>query len=400
MDTIVQKYGGSSLAEDAQLRAVAERVAKTRRQGNRVVVVVSARGDTTSELLASAGRFNNQPDHRELDMLLAAGEQKSASLLSLALQDLDIPACAMTGPQAGVRTCGSHLNARIKAVEPGRMLKALDEGKVVVVAGFQGSSPAGDITTLGRGGSDTTAVAIAAAVKARRCEIYSDVDGVYTADPRLVPDAIRLRMLGLDEMKTLAHHGAGVLNERAIDYAIAHGVTIHARRSHGEGGQTIVRKEPAGGSRSRIVGIAAHKNLFCVSFSERAERERLQALLAEYDAFAPELADDASGCYLLPIEQLADVDGLANGLREQFGDAVDINYPVATVSAVGFQAGQDATTLDYAGSVLADADIDVKHSFAFPHAVTCLVDAEHVQAAAQRFHAGFRITDSGVADVA
>ncbi len=400
MDTIVQKYGGSSLAEDAQLRAVAERVARTRRQGHRVVVVVSARGDTTSELLASAGRFNTQPDHRELDMLLAAGEQTSASLLSLALQDLDISACSMTGPQAGVRTCDAHLNARIKAVEPGRMLSALDQGKVVVVAGFQGSSPSGEITTLGRGGSDTTAVAIAAAVKAKRCEIYSDVDGVYTADPRLVPDAIRLRMLGLDEMKTLAHYGAGVLNERAIDYALAHGVTIHARRSHGEGGQTVVSREP-GASRSRIVGIAAHKALFCVTVGENADREALDGAMAEYDAFAPELVrQEGAGCYLLPIEQMADVDGLAESLRARFGGSAQVSYPLASVSAVGFQAGQDDSTLAFARAALTDIGIDVLQSFAFPHAVTCLIPADRVGDATRAFHQGFRIIDSGVADVA
>lgn len=399
MDTIVQKYGGSSLAEDSQLRAVAERVARTRRDGNRVVVVVSARGDTTSELLASAGRFNTKPDHRELDMLLAAGEQASASLLSLVLQDIGVPACAMTGPQAGVRTCDAHLNARIKEVEPGRMLKALDQGKVVVVAGFQGSSPTGDITTLGRGGSDTTAVAIAAAVKAARCEIYSDVDGVYTADPRLVGDAIRLRMLSLDEMKTLAHHGAGVLNERAIDYALSHGVTILARKSHGEGGQTIVRKE-RGAGRSRIVGIASHKELVSVAFSEDADRDQLAELMAEYDSFAPELSERAAGCYLIPAEQLADSAGLAESLRSRFGDAVEVRYPLASVSAVGYQAGKDASTLAFAKNALADAGIEVCQAFSFPHAVTCLVAADQVNAAAQAFHAGFRITDSGVADVA
>lgn len=399
MNTIVQKYGGSSLAEDSQLRAVAERVARTRRQGHRVVVVVSARGDTTSRLLASAGRFNTQPDHRELDMLLAAGEQTSASLLSLALQDLDIPACSMTGPQAGVRTCSAHLNARIKAVEPGRILKALDQGKVVVVAGFQGASPDGEITTLGRGGSDTTAVAIAAAVQAERCEIYSDVDGVYTADPRLVPDAIRLRTLSLAEMKTLAHHGAGVLNERAIDYALERGVTIHARKSHGEGGQTVVRKE-SGAAQSRIVGIAAHKNLISVQFDESAERDRLTEALGEYDGFAPELAEKASGCYLLPIDQLADVDGLASALNRQFGDAVEVAYPLASVSAVGFRAGEDADILRLAAKNLTDAGIKVFQSFAFAHAVTCMVAADKVAQAAQALHAGFGITDSEVADVA
>ncbi len=399
MNTIVQKYGGSSLAEDSQLCAVAERVARTRRQGHRVVVVVSARGDTTSKLLASAGRFNTQPDHRELDMLLAAGEQTSASLLSLALQDLDIPACAMTGPQAGVRTCSAHLNARIKAVEPGRILKALDDGKVVVVAGFQGASPGGDITTLGRGGSDTTAVAIAAAVQAARCEIYSDVDGVYTADPRVVPDAIRLRALSLAEMKTLAHHGAGVLNERAIDYALEHGVTIHASKSHGEGGQTIVRKG-SGAGQSRIIGIAAHKNLVSVQFDDSADRQRLADILDDYDGFAPELADGASGCYLLPIDQLADVEGLADSLQGEFGDAVEVRYPLASVSAVGFRAGQDADILRLAAENLTDAGIEVSQSFAFPHAVTCLVAADKVKQAAQAFHAGFGIARTEVADVA
>ncbi|MEE4637627.1 MAG: aspartate kinase [Wenzhouxiangella sp.] len=399
MNTIVQKFGGSSLAEDAQLRAVAERVARTWRQGHPVVVVVSARGDTTSKLLASAGRFNTQPDHRELDMLLAAGEQTSASLLSLALQDLDVPACSMTGPQAGVRTCSAHLNARIKAVEPGRILKALGEGKVVVVAGFQGASPDGDITTLGRGGSDTTAVAIAAAVRAERCEIYSDVDGVYTADPRLVPEAIRLRALSLAEMKTLAHHGAGVLNERAIDYALEHGVIIHARKSHGEGGQTVVRKKADGGA-SRIVGIAAHKNLVSIQFDETADRQCLAEVLGEYEGFAPELAGKDSGCYLLPIDQLADVNGLAAALQHSFGDAVEIAYPLASVSAVGFGAGEDGDILRLAAKNLTDAGIEVYQSFALAHAVTCMVAADQVAKASQALHAGFGINSTEVADVA
>ncbi|MEE4295613.1 MAG: aspartate kinase [Wenzhouxiangella sp.] len=399
METIVQKYGGSSLAEDSQLLAVAKRVAQTYREGHRVVVVVSARGDTTSKLLASAGRFNTQPDHRELDMLLAAGEQTSASLLSLALQDIGIPACAMTGPQAGVRTCNAHLNARIKSVEPKRILAALEESKVVVIAGFQGASPEGDITTLGRGGSDTTAVAIAAALNASRCEIYSDVDGVYTADPRLVPDAIRLNMLGLSEMKTLAHHGAGVLNERAVDYALNHGVTIHARKSHGGGGQTIVRGE-SGAGRSRVVGIAAHKHLLCVRFTPEVDRESLASQLSEYDAFAPELAESNRGCYLLPIDQLTDVETLADSLIADFGDDVDVQYPLATVSAVGFEVGKDAAVERFALAALTANDVSVHDSMSFEHAVTCIVDASAVDQAAQAFHAGFRITDSEVANVA
>ncbi len=399
MDTIVQKYGGSSLAEDTQLRAVAGRIARAREQGNRMVVVVSARGDTTSQLLATAGRLNANPGHRELDMLLAAGEQTSASLLTLALQDLGIDACAMTGPQAGVRTCDAHLNARIRSVEPARILAALDEGKVVVVAGFQGASPAGDITTLGRGGSDTTAVAIAAAIQARRCEIYSDVDGVYTADPRLVPEATRLNLVSLAEMKTLAHHGAGVLNERAIDYAISHGVTIHARRAHGEGGQTVVRREPGTG-RSRIVGVAAHRRLFSVRPGPDTDLAEMATALDEYEIFAPDLSESGMPRFLLPVEQLADIDGLARSLKKRFGPDVRIEHPLGAVSAVGHDAGRDDDVLAFARDRLESNGIEVVAAFGCRHAVVCLVAAERVEASAQALHAGFRITDTEVAHVA
>ena len=399
MDTIVQKYGGSSLAEDMQLRAVAERIARACAREERMVVVVSARGDTTSRLLATAGRLNANPGHRELDMLLAAGEQTSASLLTLTLQGLGIDACAMTGPQAGVRTCSSHLNARIRSVEPTRILNALDEGKVVVVAGFQGASPEGDITTLGRGGSDTTAVAIAAAIKATRCEIYSDVDGVYTADPRLVPEATRLNLLSLAEMKTLAHHGAGVLNERAIDYAISHGVTIHARRAHGEGGQTVVRREPGTG-RSRIVGVAAHRRLFNVLPGAETDLVEMAAALDDYEIFAPGLSESAEPRFLLPVEQLADIDGLARSLKKRFGQDVRIEHPLAAVSAVGHEAGRDADVLAFARDRLESEGIEVIAAFSQDHAVVCLVAAEQVEAAAQTLHAGFRITDTEVAHVA
>jgi aspartate kinase len=399
MDTIVQKYGGSSLADDAQLRAVARRIASAHKQGNRLVVVVSARGDTTSQLLATAGRLNANPGHRELDMLLAAGEQTSASLLTLALQDRGVDACAMTGPQAGVRTCDAHLNARIRAVEPARILAALEKGRVVVVAGFQGASPDGEITTLGRGGSDTTAVAIAAAVKARRCEIYSDVDGVYTADPRLVPDALRLNLLSLAEMKTLAHHGAGVLNERAIDYAISHGVTIHARRAHGDGGQTVVRREPGSG-RSRIIGVAAHRRLFSVRPYPGADVAAIASELREYELFAPDLCKAQAPCFLLPAEQLADIDGLARSLKDRFGQNLVVEHPLAAVSAVGHEAGRAADVLAFARERLAAAGIDALGAFKQAHAVVCMVAAEQVEAAARVLHAGFRITDSEVAHVA
>jgi aspartate kinase len=399
MNVIVQKFGGSSLAEDEQLRSVARRVADTHRAGHAVVAVVSARGNTTSRLLAHAGRLNANPENRELDMLLAAGEQQSASMLSLALQDLGLDAIALTGPQAGVRTCNSHLNARIDRVEPERMLKELAAGRIVVVAGFQGSSPAGDITTLGRGGSDTTAVAIAAALKARRCEIYSDVDGVYTADPRQVDEAERLNMVAHSEMKTLAHHGAGVLNERAIEYAIKHKVTVHARKAHGKGGETVVRAE-SGAGRSRIVGVAGHKSLLRVDFEPSVDADALAAQLGEYELFVPELAEGEQGSYLIPTDQLADIDGLTRKLSERFGSGVAVSGPLASVSAVGFHAGRDPETAVFAISALDAAGLEVIDQMVFDHAVTCLVPADQAGDATRAFHGGFRITDTGVAHVA
>lgn len=390
MDIIVQKYGGSSLAEDGQLCAVARQVARTRESGKAVVVVVSARGKTTNRLLASAGKLNSNPEHRELDMLLASGEQAAASMLSLTLHDLGHDAIALTGPQAGVRTCDSHLNARIKKVDPERMLSKLSEGQIVVVAGFQGATPADDITTLGRGGSDTTAVAIAAAVGARRCEIYSDVDGVYTADPRKVPDAQRLHTVSLAEMKTLAHHGAGVLNERAIDYAIEHQVTIVCRKAHGKGEETIVCAQP-GLSDSRVVGVASHDELLQVEYGPRADRAGLDERMQELDLFVPELAENESGRFLVPLGQVADDSGLAEALREEFSEDVRVSGPFASVSAVGYRVGEQPKSLDFARQLLLDAGLDVHESMCFKHAVTCLIDTAAVESAMQALHKGFDI---------
>ena len=393
MEIIVQKYGGSSLAEDEQLQAVAERVARRKEAGKGVVVVVSARGKTTSQLLARAGKLNSNPEHRELDMLLAAGEQASASMLSLALHDLGHEAVSLTGLQAGVKTCDAHMNACIRTVDPERMLETLNEGKIVVVAGFQGESPSGDITTLGRGGSDTTAVALAAAVGAGRCEIFSDVDGVYTADPRKVPEATRLDTISLAEMKTLAHHGAGVLNERAIDYAIEHGVTIVCRKAHGEGGQTIVRAEP-GLKHARIVGVACHDELLQVEFDQTADHAKLAERLDDLDVFVPELAEGQSGRYLISIGQLADDVGLANSIREEFDQGVVVSGPIASVSAVGYKAGSGARVEEMARNKLEAEGIAVHEVMRFEHAVTCLIDCNAVERAMQLFHDCFDINYS------
>ncbi len=241
MALVVQKYGGSSLENADRIKRVAERIVATRKAGNDVVVVCSAMGDTTDELLDLAQRVNPVPPEREMDMLLTAGERISNSLVAMAISALGAEALSFTGSQAGVITDSTHGRARIIDVTPGRVQQALDEGYICLVAGFQGvSQDTKDITTLGRGGSDTTAVALAAALNADVCEIYTDVDGVYTADPRIVTDARRLDRVPYEEMLEMAASGAKVLMLRCVEYARRYGVTIHVRSSYTNKPGTIV----------------------------------------------------------------------------------------------------------------------------------------------------------------
>ncbi|MBQ0928508.1 MULTISPECIES: aspartate kinase [Saccharopolyspora] len=233
MALVVQKYGGSSLESADRIKRVAERIVETRKAGNDVVVVCSAMGDTTDELLDLAKQVNPAPPERELDMLLTAGERISNALVAMAVESLGVEAQSFTGSQAGMITTSAHQNARIVDVTPGRVQEALAEGQVALVAGFQGvSQDTKDITTLGRGGSDTTAVAVAAAMNADVCEIYTDVDGIYTADPRIVPDAKHLDHITYEEMLEMAATGAKVLHLRAVEYARRYGVPLHVRSSY------------------------------------------------------------------------------------------------------------------------------------------------------------------------
>lgn len=241
MSLIVQKFGGSSVADAESIKRVAKRIVETRKAGNEVVVVVSAMGDTTDELLDLAEQVVPLPSGRELDMLLTAGERISMALLAMAIRSLGIEARSYTGSQAGMVTDAQHGSARIVEVSPKRVREALDDGAVAIVAGFQGfNRGTGDITTLGRGGSDTTAVALAAALGADVCEIYTDVDGVFTADPRVVPSARKLDRITSEEMLELAATGAKVLYIRAVEYARRHGVTIHVRSSFNNNEGTLV----------------------------------------------------------------------------------------------------------------------------------------------------------------
>lgn len=229
---MVQKFGGTSVGDVTRMKSVADRVARTHRAGNRTVVVVSAMGGTTDELVDMAAKISPHPPGREMDMLLTAGERISMALLAMALYELGVPARSYTGSQAGIITDGEHGKAKILEITPMRVHEGLDEGDVVIVAGFQGvSAETKDVTTLGRGGSDTTAVALAAALGAEVCEIYTDVDGVYTADPRIVPDARRLERMSFDEALELTAQGAKVLQVRSVEMGRNHGIPIHVRSS-------------------------------------------------------------------------------------------------------------------------------------------------------------------------
>lgn len=223
---IVQKYGGTSLADAGRIRTAARRAAELAWQGHRVVIVVSAQGDTTDLLIEKAAQINRHRAAREMDAYLASGEQMSAGLMAMAIGELGCGAVSLTGWQAGIHTDGVHGNARITRIHTDRIKKELDAGKIVVVAGFQGLDPDGDITTLGRGGSDTTAVALAAFLKADRCQIFTDVDGIYDRDPRRFPDAKRFERIGYDKMMALIENGAQVLHDRSVEFAREHDIAV------------------------------------------------------------------------------------------------------------------------------------------------------------------------------
>src|SRR5688572_27618205 len=251
MAIIVQKYGGSSVADVQKLKSVAARIMRATQQGHQVVVVVSAMGDTTDDLLAMAKQVSDNPDRRELDMLLSAGERISMALLSMAIRELGGDAISFTGRQSAIITDDRHVDARIIEVRPFRVQDELARGKIVVIAGYQGVSYRKEVTTLGRGGSDTTAVAMAAALDAEYCEICSDVDGVYSADPRVVPAARRIGMLSYEETQEMAEAGAKVLNAQAVEFAKERGIAIYARATAGplpgrdpSSDGTVVRRSP------------------------------------------------------------------------------------------------------------------------------------------------------------
>ncbi len=278
---IVQKYGGTSVGTAARIRRVSRRIAATVKQGHKVVAVVSAMGHTTDRLIALAQSVNPEPPARELDMLVANGETITAPLVAMCLQGMGVPAISLSGLQAGVRTSAQHSRARIQDIKPDRILEILRDGKVAVVAGFQGVTADFEVTTLGRGGSDTTAVALAAALKADTCEIYTDVDGIFTADPRLVKTARKLTHIQYDEMLELAFVGARVMHPRAVEIGELYGVAIHVRSSFHDGVGTMIVAHVPMEDRKRVRGIAEETNVAKITVVGVPDRPGIAAAIFE-----------------------------------------------------------------------------------------------------------------------
>src|SRR5687768_8075965 len=346
MSIVVQKYGGSSVADVARIRQVAERVMRTKAQGHDVVVVVSAMGDTTDDLLATAKQVSNNPARRELDMLLSAGERISMTLLSMAIRELGGDAISCTGSQSGIITNDRHVDARIVEVRPFRVQDELVRGKIVVIAGYQGVSYRREVTTLGRGGSDTTAVAMAAALGAEYCEICSDVDGVYTADPRVVPAATRIGTLSYEETQELAESGAKVLNAQAVEFAKDKGIAIYARATQGPlpgsdpaADGTVVRKSPPR-MPGTVVGVASERDLFVLDGD--APTADVLALLAERRVPGKQLhVFDGRTTVVISRENLHDEGQLREVLLARLGGHARLVDGLAALSAIG--SGINAT---------------------------------------------------------
>ncbi len=345
MSIVVQKYGGSSVADPEKIRQVAKRVMRTREQGHQVVVVVSAMGDTTDDLLTMAKRVSPNPERRELDMLLSVGERISMALLSMAIRELGGDAISFTGSQAGIVTNDRHVDARIIEVRPFRVQDELAQGKIVIIAGYQGVSYRKEVTTLGRGGSDTTAVAMAAALDAEWCEICSDVDGVYSADPRVVPNARRIPELSHEETQEMAEAGAKVLNAQAVEFAKQRGIAIYARATAqpppgdsplSDG--TIVRKyasKPPG----TVVGVASEKDVFVLHATDCTDG--VLEFLDEQQVCGKQLhltafnGNSTTVDMVLSRENLHDEERLRRKLNERFCDSVRLVDSLGAVSVIG-----------------------------------------------------------------
>ena len=402
MAILVKKFGGSSVATPEKIHGIVDRVLKEKQPDDKVVIVVSAMGDSTDDLLTLAGRVNPDMPKRELDMLLATGEQVTIALMAGAFCAKGQPAVSFTGAQAGIKTNDKYSKASIIDVEAGHVKQALDEGKVVIVAGFQGITEGGDITTLGRGGSDTTAVAVAAGLKADMCDIYTDVDGVYTADPRIVPNAKKLDEITFAEMLELARLGAGVMQPRAVEYGEHNGVAIHVRSTFHEVPGTIIRGEYTVQEKKFVIrGVAHDTNVAKLAArgvpDEPGVAYKIFAALADANVDVDMIVQSASVqqnkndiLFTVAKTDMAEALGVLEKLKAEMPfDKVDLEVNVAKVSIVG--AGMLGSPGIAAGmfGALAGAGINIGVISTSEISISCLVPAEDVTRAVNAIHAHF-----------
>ena len=405
MALYVQKYGGTSVASAERIRRVAERVVRTADAGHGVCVVVSAMGDTTDDLLDLAAEISPKPYARELDMLLTAGERISMALLSMAIIDLGHEAISFTGSQAGIVTDTSHGKAKIIEVRARRVREALDEGKIAIVAGFQGVSTDLNVTTLGRGGSDTTAVALASALGADACEIFTDVEGVFTADPRIVPEARKLHAISYEEMLELSASGAKVLMLRSVEFARNHGVVIHVRSTFTETDGTWVRKEDERMEQAIISGIAHDTSEAKVTVSGVPDRPGVAArvfrTLADAGVNVDMIVQNVSEhghtdiSFTLTKDDIAKAEPILGAVaREVEARGVTTDAGIAKISLIGAgmktHPGVAADMFD----ALAEAAINIEIISTSSIRISCVVRASEVERAVKAVHDKFRLSET------
>ena len=399
---IVQKYGGSSVADPEKIKNVARRVAESAAPSHRMVVVVSAMGKTTDGLLALASAITPSPDPREVDMLLATGEQVTIGLLAMALQSLGRPACSLTGPQVGLYTDEVHTRARIKRITAERITAALDAGKIVVVAGFQGMTEKGEITTLGRGGSDLTAVALAAALEADVCEIFTDVDGVYTADPNVVPDAKKLARVSYDEMLEMASLGAKVLQSRSVEFAKKYGVPVHVRSTFKPDPGTLVTREDHSMEEVVVTGITHDRGQAKVSILRVPDRPGIAAQVfgglgaqnIVVDMIVQNISHDGLTdiSFTLPRADRQRAERVLAGLAKDIGaEGVAADDRIAKVSIVGVGMRSHASVAARMFATLSKEGINIQMISTSEIAVSCVIEDKYAELAVRALHDAFEL---------
>ncbi len=400
MARIVQKFGGTSVSDVERIRAVADRVCRTRKEGNEVVVVVSARSGVTNDLISRAKALNPNPNEREMDLLLAVGEQETIALTTMALHSLGVPAVSRTGAQAGILTDPAHTRARILRISGGDIDQQLRAGNVVIVAGFQGTNVDGQTTTLGRGGSDLSAIAIAAALNADLCQIYTDVEGVFTADPRIVPDARKLNEIAYEEMLELASSGSKVMQTRAVKFAQKYGVRFEVRSSFNDKPGTIVKEEVVSMEDVAVSGIALDRNQVKIVISDIPDRPGsaariFQALSEEgvlVDMIVQNLGREgrANLTFTVPEEDAFRAGNAVKALKEDFPDARISTYDrIAKLSAVGVGMRSHTGVAGKLFGALAEKKINVQMISTSEIKISVVIGIDEAEEAVRTLHQAF-----------